>query len=351
MPRLPGIPSDYPYLPDAFGLAYEDVWLSAADGTRLHAWLMWPRHWAPEQRAKRPTVLFFQVRGLCGMICVDDPVGNRGLLCTCVYVVGGSFWWVPSSSQPGIGGRRHTDSSGVGLSRPAHTPPRTLPDLLPGTHMHGLQENAGNMAFRLPYIKPFLRAVDCSLMILSYRGYGSSEGSPNERGLQLDGQVGGRARQPPPGRGYPCGRCRRLGKGLLVAASGTVLPTPAALRQSHARLPARQVSSQLSREEEGCWAGRRWLMLPPPGKQPTCPLLLLAVQAALDYLLGREDLERSNIFLLGKSLGGAVAFYVAKHNKGKVGGPGGRAGSGCVAMLAGALVLDWYGQGAQGVGA
>ncbi len=53
-----------------------------------------------------------------------------------------------------------------------------------------MQENAGNMAFRLPYIKPFVRQADCSLMILGYRGYGESEGSPSERGIQLDAQVG-----------------------------------------------------------------------------------------------------------------------------------------------------------------
>ena len=46
------------------------------------------------------------------------------------------------------------------------------------------------MAFRLPYIKPFVRHADCSLMILGYRGYGESEGSPSERGIQLDAQVG-----------------------------------------------------------------------------------------------------------------------------------------------------------------
>ena len=60
VPRLPGIPSDYPYFPDAFHLAYEDVWLTTADGLRLHAWLMWPRHWGPDERQRRPTVLFFQ---------------------------------------------------------------------------------------------------------------------------------------------------------------------------------------------------------------------------------------------------------------------------------------------------
>lgn len=60
VPRLPGIPSDYPYYPDAFSLGYEDVWLTTADGLRLHAWLMWPRHWGPEERQRHPTVIFFQ---------------------------------------------------------------------------------------------------------------------------------------------------------------------------------------------------------------------------------------------------------------------------------------------------
>lgn len=34
VPRLPGIPNEYPYLPDAFGLSYEDVEIIAADGVR-----------------------------------------------------------------------------------------------------------------------------------------------------------------------------------------------------------------------------------------------------------------------------------------------------------------------------
>lgn len=107
VPRLPGIPNDYPYFPDAFHLAFEDVELTTRDGLRLHAWMMWPRHWSAEERRRRPTVLF-------------------------------------------------------------------------------CQENAGNMAFRLPFLKPLTRFLDCSAFIFSYRGYGRSEGTPSERGLQLD---------------------------------------------------------------------------------------------------------------------------------------------------------------------
>ena len=46
--------------------------------------------------------------------------------------------------------------------------------------------NAGNMGFRLPNIAQIYRAVNTNIFILSYRGYGDSEGSPNEAGLMID---------------------------------------------------------------------------------------------------------------------------------------------------------------------
>ncbi len=89
------MPSDYPYFPEDFNMHYEDLWIKAKDGTRLNAWLMWPRQWGEELPAKRlasrPLVMFFQ-------------------------------------------------------------------------------ENAGNMAFRLPNLKQLTRFLDCSVFILSYRG-------------------------------------------------------------------------------------------------------------------------------------------------------------------------------------
>ncbi|PSC75999.1 alpha beta-hydrolase superfamily isoform B [Micractinium conductrix] len=110
VPRLPGIPAEYPYLPDAFRLAYEDAWLTTADGLRLHAWMVWPPHWGEAERRSRPTVLFFQ-------------------------------------------------------------------------------ENAGNMAYRLHFLQALTRFLECNAFIFSYRGYGASEGSPSEKGLQLDAQA------------------------------------------------------------------------------------------------------------------------------------------------------------------
>lgn len=38
----------------------QDVWLTAKDGVKLHAWFMWPKDWAPEAVASKPTIVFFQ---------------------------------------------------------------------------------------------------------------------------------------------------------------------------------------------------------------------------------------------------------------------------------------------------
>ena len=100
LPRIPGVPNDFAYLPDRFGLEYEvqsllaltacawrsrthlcivhscmssaqhsvfialaqDVYFRTKDGTKLHSWKMWPSGWSKEQRRQRPTVLFFQAR-------------------------------------------------------------------------------------------------------------------------------------------------------------------------------------------------------------------------------------------------------------------------------------------------
>ncbi|KAI8352879.1 Alpha/Beta hydrolase protein [Choanephora cucurbitarum] len=49
--------------------------------------------------------------------------------------------------------------------------------------------NAGNMGHRLPIAKIFHDRSKCNVVMLSYRGYGKSEGSPNEKGLRIDAQT------------------------------------------------------------------------------------------------------------------------------------------------------------------
>ena len=102
IPKIPGVPSNFQYYPDDFGLDFEvsvdspsaerarlepavfllcaahaaptllagsgypalvaaqDVGVTAEDGTKLHAWFLQPRGWSKALRAQRPVVLFFQ---------------------------------------------------------------------------------------------------------------------------------------------------------------------------------------------------------------------------------------------------------------------------------------------------
>ncbi|KAI9206486.1 Alpha/Beta hydrolase protein [Polychytrium aggregatum] len=50
-------------------------------------------------------------------------------------------------------------------------------------YFHG---NGGNMGHRLPVAAQFLESLKCNIVMLSYRGYGKSEGKPDETGLKTD---------------------------------------------------------------------------------------------------------------------------------------------------------------------
>ena len=45
------------------------------------------------------------------------------------------------------------------------------------------------MGFRLPDLKKMNKVLNVNIFILSYRGYGESEGIPDENGLALDAEV------------------------------------------------------------------------------------------------------------------------------------------------------------------
>jgi fermentation-respiration switch protein FrsA (DUF1100 family) len=50
--------------------------------------------------------------------------------------------------------------------------------------------NAGNIGHRIPIARRFVNLVECSVLMLEYRGYGLSTGSPDEKGLMIDAQTG-----------------------------------------------------------------------------------------------------------------------------------------------------------------
>lgn len=49
--------------------------------------------------------------------------------------------------------------------------------------------NGGNHGHRVPLAKIFFMRFRCNVLMMSYRGYGKSEGSPSEKGLQIDAQT------------------------------------------------------------------------------------------------------------------------------------------------------------------
>ncbi|OCK82471.1 BEM46 family protein [Lepidopterella palustris CBS 459.81] len=50
--------------------------------------------------------------------------------------------------------------------------------------------NAGNIGYRLPIARVIEEEMGCNVLLLQYRGYGLSTGSPNEKGLMIDAQTG-----------------------------------------------------------------------------------------------------------------------------------------------------------------
>lgn len=49
--------------------------------------------------------------------------------------------------------------------------------------------NAGNVGHRLPIAKVLAHDLSCTTMMVEYRGYGLSTGSPSEKGLAIDAQT------------------------------------------------------------------------------------------------------------------------------------------------------------------
>ncbi|GMJ15714.1 ABHD17 (Alpha/Beta Hydrolase Domain-containing Protein 17)-like Acyl Protein Thioesterase 11 [Hibiscus trionum] len=51
------------------------------------------------------------------------------------------------------------------------------------------QENAGNIAHRLEMVRIMLQRLQCNVFMLSYRGYGASDGYPSQPGIIKDAQA------------------------------------------------------------------------------------------------------------------------------------------------------------------
>ncbi|KAH7101442.1 Alpha/Beta hydrolase protein [Auriculariales sp. MPI-PUGE-AT-0066] len=49
--------------------------------------------------------------------------------------------------------------------------------------------NGGNIGHRVPLARVFVLKMRCNVLMVSYRGYGLSEGKPNEKGIKIDSQT------------------------------------------------------------------------------------------------------------------------------------------------------------------
>ncbi|KAH6761639.1 alpha/beta-Hydrolases superfamily protein [Perilla frutescens var. hirtella] len=65
---------------------------------------------------------------------------------------------------------------------------KLLPDCRGPTILF-FQENAGNIAHRLDMAKSMLQRLQCNVFMLSYRGYGASDGFPSQHGITKDAQA------------------------------------------------------------------------------------------------------------------------------------------------------------------
>lgn len=65
---------------------------------------------------------------------------------------------------------------------------KLLPDCRGPTILF-FQENAGNIAHRLEMVRIMLQKLQCNVFMLSYRGYGASDGFPSQPGITKDAQA------------------------------------------------------------------------------------------------------------------------------------------------------------------
>ena len=50
-------------------------------------------------------------------------------------------------------------------------------------------ENAGNIGMRLPYCEYLYKSLNVNILLVGYRGYGYSEGTPSEEGIMIDSEA------------------------------------------------------------------------------------------------------------------------------------------------------------------
>ncbi|KAL6000718.1 hypothetical protein ACLOJK_006444 [Asimina triloba] len=151
VPVLPGLTKSYPITPARLRLKYEDIWLRSSDGVRLHAWFI---KLFPECPGTAP--FYPHLRRISYLLSPSSPsrscrpLGERALA--------PSWEW-----RLEIWGFK-------------------------GWNVEGFRR-WGHIAHRLEFVRVMLQRLQCNVFMLSYRGYGDSDGYPSQNGIIKDAQA------------------------------------------------------------------------------------------------------------------------------------------------------------------
>ncbi|KAI3955804.1 hypothetical protein MKW98_006164 [Papaver atlanticum] len=185
VPVLPGLTKSYPITPSRLLLGYEDVWLNSSDGDRLHAWFI---KLFPDCRGVLLPFLKWSIEGidivgqdilfLSGLqdektlyvkpathdkncLSVEFPYGMH-------MVSGGDLCWNTARQflEQNVSGKKQK------ITHQSENGP-TIPFF---------QENAGHIAI-------MLQKLQYIVFMVSYRGYGASDGYPFQHGITRDAQA------------------------------------------------------------------------------------------------------------------------------------------------------------------
>eukprot|EP01018_Ginkgo_biloba_P005367 Gb_14814 [translate_table: standard] len=152
VPVIPGTTKGYPITPARLRLKYEDIWLTSSDGVRLHAWFikLLPDCRVESKPKPKPSCYFSSEPRLPGFMVAGTEVGvqlfyffKKMLAVSLVFSI---------------------DSVSVG-------------------------NYYSDIAHRLEFIRILLQTLKCNVFMLSYRGYGASDGYPSQHGIINDAQA------------------------------------------------------------------------------------------------------------------------------------------------------------------
>ncbi|KAL9652841.1 hypothetical protein ABK040_010873 [Willaertia magna] len=165
------------YLPSRFNLPFEDIYLPTLDGkAKIHCWFI--RY----QPVMNSTLIYSPnvestLENNGGIFSFNNNTNKDTISYHSISPVS------PTNKPTSIG------STGV-LSKEESLKKKTLKKQFQYTptliYFHG---NAGNISHRLSNVKDIYHICKCHILMVEYRGYGKSTGTPSEEGLKDDAET------------------------------------------------------------------------------------------------------------------------------------------------------------------